>query len=126
MILENKGYLSAPIQLDLFQTTNITQRIETGFSQLNNHFMMIRNYAKQLEGFFTRIAAKVDALTMMQYFNFFNHKPIGQVKKASNMEMKNKYCIFAFELSVLAIAYLFCRQDLLYGGHHVGSEEPIR
>lgn len=105
MILGDKGYLSAPIQQDLFQTANITlevpyrlnqknwrqpswaykrfrKRIETVFSQLNDHFMMIRNYAKQPEGFFTRMAAKVAAFTMMQYFNFINHKPIGQVKYA--------------------------------------------
>jgi hypothetical protein len=44
--------------------------------------MIIRNYAKQSEGFFTRMAAKVAAFTMMQYFNFLNHKPIGQVKYA--------------------------------------------
>ena len=105
MILGDKGYLSAPIQQDLFQTANITlevpyrlnqknwrqpswaykrfrKRIETIFSQLNDHFMMIRNYAKQPEGLFTRMAAKVAAFTMMQYFNFLNHKPIGQVKYA--------------------------------------------
>ena len=105
MILGDKGYLSAPIQQDLFQTANITlevpyrlnqknwrqpswtykrfrKRIETVFSQLNDHFMMIRNYAKQPEGFFTRMAAKIAAFTMMQYFNFLNHKPIGQVKYA--------------------------------------------
>ena len=28
------------------------------------------------------MAAKVAAFTMMQYFNFLNHKPIGQVKYA--------------------------------------------
>lgn len=105
MILGDKGYLSAPIQLDLFETANITlevpyrlnqktweppswaykrfrKRIETVFSQLNDHLMMIRNYAKQSNGLFTRMAAKVAAFTMLQYFNFLNHKPIGQVKYA--------------------------------------------
>ncbi|MDD7462271.1 MAG: IS982 family transposase, partial [Prevotellaceae bacterium] len=84
MILGDKGYLSAPIQQDLFTSANITlevpyrlnqknwrpplwaykkyrKRIETVFSQLNNHLMMIRNYAKQPPGFFTRMAAKVAA-----------------------------------------------------------------
>jgi len=105
MILGDKGYLSAPVQLDLFQTANITlevpyrlnqknwrppswayrrfrKRIETIFSQLNDQFMMIRNYAKQPWGLFTRMAAKVAAFTMLQYFNHINHKPIGQVKYA--------------------------------------------
>jgi hypothetical protein len=70
MILGDNGYLSAPVQLDLFRTANITlevpyrlnqknwrppswtyrrfrKRIETVFSQLGDQFMTIRNYAKQ-------------------------------------------------------------------------------
>ncbi len=105
MILGDKGYLSAPMHQDLFTLASITlevpyrlnqknwrppmwpykryrKRIETVFSQLNDHLMMIRNYAKQPQGFFTRMAAKVAAFTMLQYFNLINHKPIGQVKYA--------------------------------------------
>jgi hypothetical protein len=104
-ILGDKGYLSAPIQLDLFETANITlevpyrldqknwrpqsraykkfrKRVETVFSQLNDQLMMIRNYAKRTKGLFTRMEAKVAAFTMLQYFNYINHKPIGQVKYA--------------------------------------------
>ena len=104
-ILGDKGYLSAPVQLDLFETANITldvpyrlnqknwtpptwaykrfrKRIETVFSQLNDHLMMIRNYAKKPLGLFARMAAKVAAFTMLQYFNLLNHRPIGQVKYA--------------------------------------------
>ena len=103
VILGDKGYLSASMQQDLFSAANIIlevpyrlnqknwrppswayrryrKRIETVFSQLNDHMMMIRNYAKQPQGFFTRMAAKIAAFTMLQYFNFLNHKPIGQVK----------------------------------------------
>jgi len=99
------GYLSVPVQLDLFRTANITlevpywlnqknwrppswtyrrfrKRIETVFSQLGDQFMTIRNYAKQPCGLFTRMAAKVSAFTMLQYFNLINHRPIGQVKYA--------------------------------------------
>ena len=105
MIMGDKGSLSAPVQLDLFETANITievpyrfnqknwtppiwayirfrKRIETIFSQLNDHLMIIRNYAKQSPGLFTRMAAKVAAFTMLQYFNLLNHEPIGQVKHA--------------------------------------------
>ena len=105
MILGDKGYLSAPVQLDLFRTANITlevpyrlnqknwrppswtyrrfrKRIETVFSQMGDQFMTIRNYAKQPCGLFTRMAAKVSAFTMLQYFNLINHRPIGQVKYA--------------------------------------------
>ena len=104
-ILGDKGYLSASVQQDLFETANIEldvpyrlnqknwtpptwaykrfrKRIETVFSQLNDHLMMIRNYAKKPSGLFARIAAKVAAFTMLQYFNLLNHRPIGQVKYA--------------------------------------------
>lgn len=49
---------------------------------LSANIIVMYNFAKQPEGFFTRMAAKVAAFTMMQYSNFLNHKPIGQVKYA--------------------------------------------
>ena len=104
-ILGDKRYLSAPVQQDLFETANITldvpyrlnqknwtpptwiykrfrKRIETIFSQLNDHLMMLRNYAKQPAGLFARMATKVVAFTILQYFNLLNHRTIGQVKYA--------------------------------------------
>lgn len=103
MIPGDKGYLSAEIQQNLFDTANIKlevpyrlnrknrrppswaykkyrKRIETIFSQLNDNLMMIRNYAKQPCGPFTRMAGKIAAMTFMQYVNFVNHHPIGQIK----------------------------------------------
>ena len=103
MMLGDKGYLSAEIQKNLFEAANITlevpyrlnqknwhpptwaykrfrKRIETIFSQLNDNLMMIRNYAKQSCGLFTRIAGKIAAMTFMQYVNFVNHHPIGRIK----------------------------------------------
>ena len=104
-MLGDKAYLSAEIQQNLFDAANITlevpyrlnqknwkpqtwvykkfrKRIETLFSQLNDQFMMIRNYAKQPEGLFTRTAAKIAALTVLQYVNYVNHREIGHVKYA--------------------------------------------
>lgn len=52
----------------------------TIFSQLNDNLMMIRNYAKQSCSLFTRMAGKIAAMTFMQYVNFINHRPIGQIK----------------------------------------------
>lgn len=43
---------------------------------------MTRNYAKQPIELFTRIAAKVSALTILQYANYINHRNIGHVKYA--------------------------------------------
>lgn len=105
MMLGDKGYLSTQVQKNLFEVANITlevpcrlnqknwrppswiyrrfrKRIETIFSQLNDNLMMIRNYAKQSCGLFTRMAGKIAAMTFMQYVNFINHRPIGQIKYA--------------------------------------------
>lgn len=102
-MLGDKGYLSAEIQKDLFEVAHIElevpyrlnqknwkrsswaykkfrKRIETIFSQLNDHLMMIRNYAKQTSGLFSRMAGKIAAMTFMQYVNFINHRPVGQIK----------------------------------------------
>lgn len=104
-MLGDKGYLSADVQQDLFETTHIKlevpyrlnqknwkrpswvyrrfrKRIETVFSQLDDQFMMIRNYAKQTCGLFTRMAAKIGAMTVLQYVNFCNHREISHVKYA--------------------------------------------
>jgi len=94
VILADKGYLSADYQLDLFESKQIKlevpmrknqhnykkqayifrksrKRIETLFSQLCDHFMIRRNYAKTFNGFKTRILSKITALTLIQYINKF-------------------------------------------------------
>jgi len=94
VILGDRGYLSAEIQLNLFETVNIKletpmranqknykkqpyifmksrKRIETLFSQLCDQFMIRRNYAKSFKGFKTRILSKLFSLTMIQYLNKF-------------------------------------------------------
>ena len=104
-ICGDKGYISAEIQLDLFETANIwlecpyrlnqknwkptfipfakaRKRVETLFSQLNDQFLVIRNYAKETYGLFTRIVSKVSAMTALQYINYINNKPIGRIKYA--------------------------------------------
>jgi len=104
-ILGDRGYISREVQLDLFETALIKlevphrlnqkdwkpyfppfrkarKRIETSFSQLDDQFMLFRNYAKATTGFFTRIISKISAFTFSQYFNFLNNRPIGQVKYA--------------------------------------------
>ena len=104
-IIGDRGYISAAVQLDLFETANIKlevpyrcnqkdwrpifvpfakarKRIETLFSQLCDQFMIVRNYAKDTKGLFTRIIGKISALTILQYINYINNKPIGRVKYA--------------------------------------------
>ncbi|MGP1535601.1 IS982 family transposase [Bacteroides heparinolyticus] len=104
-VIADKGYISAQVQPDLFETANIRlevpyrsnqkewkptypafakarKRIETIFSQLCDQFMIIRNYAKDTDGLFARIIGKISALTILQYINYKNNKPIGRVKYA--------------------------------------------
>lgn len=93
-LIGDKGYLSAEVQLNLFESCNISlstpmrsnqlnykkqpyvfrksrKRIETLFSQLCDQFMIRRNYAKSFQGFKTRIISKITALTTVQYINRF-------------------------------------------------------
>ena len=93
-LIGDRGYLSADIQLNLFESLNIKlntpmrtnqkgykkqpyvfrksrKRIETLFSQLCDQFMIRRNYAKSFEGFKTRVLAKITALTIVHYINKF-------------------------------------------------------
>ena len=104
-VIGDRGYISAQVQLNLFETVNIRlevpyrinqkewkpaypafakarKRIETLFSQLCDQFMIIRNYAKDTDGLFARIIGKISALTILQYINYKNNKPIGRVKYA--------------------------------------------
>ena len=55
---------------------------EMVFSQFNDQFMMIGNYAKKPTRLFARKTPKVETFTMLQYFYLLNHRPIGQVEYA--------------------------------------------
>ena len=44
--------------------------------------LLARNYAKDTTGIFTRILAKITAVTALQYMNEVNKRPIGQLKYA--------------------------------------------
>ena len=91
-LLGDKGYLSAAVQLNLFESANIRldtpkrnnqkdykpqfslfrkyrKRIETLFSQLCDQFMIRRTYAKSFDGFRNRILTKITAITIIQYIN---------------------------------------------------------
>lgn len=105
LLLGDKGYLSAQYKLDLFDTCNIElktplrnnqdnyqkypfifktcrKRIETIFSQLCDHFMLKRNYAKSFSGLLTRIKSKLCALSALQHINKTKSKPINHLKFA--------------------------------------------
>jgi hypothetical protein len=104
-LLGDKGYLSKEVQSDLFQTAHIRlevpmkrnqkefkplfqpfgrvrKRVETLFSQLDDWFLLLRNYAKDVSGIFTRVLAKIAYMSVLQYINKINNRPIGRVKHA--------------------------------------------
>lgn len=81
-IFGDKGYIGTKVQLDLFETANIKlecpyrldqkdrkptflpfakarKRVETIFSQLNDQFLVIRNYAKDTYGLLPELSAKL-------------------------------------------------------------------
>lgn len=93
-LLGDRGYLSAKVQIDLFNYANIKletpmrsnqkdykkqpykfmksrKRIETLFSQLCDQFKIRNNYAKSFNGFKTRVLSKIIALTFIQFVNVF-------------------------------------------------------
>lgn len=104
-LIADKGYLSKPYQIDLFNSNNIRletpsrnnqkvkepfhyifkksrKRIETLFSQLCDQFMLKRNYAKTNLGLSIRILSKITAVTVLQFINFINQKPLNRLKYA--------------------------------------------
>ena len=104
-LLGDKGYITKQGQLQLFEQHKIelltparsnqpdkknwnwTHRkkrkaIETSFSQFCDQFMMKRNYAKKVSGFYARIVSKIAAFTLLQYINVLNNKPLNQIKHA--------------------------------------------
>lgn len=105
LLLGDKGYISKKWQLDLFTSAGIElhtpkranqknykpwpgiykytrRRIEVYFSQLCDQMMVKRNYAKTFNGLKTRIIAKVTSVTILQYINSLNGKPINHIKHA--------------------------------------------
>lgn len=103
-LLGDMGYLSADIQLNLFESVQIKletpmrknqinyvgqpyvfkkgrKRIETLFSQMCDQFRIRSNYAKTFVGYSTRILSKITAITVIQHLNkFVFNRPINQLK----------------------------------------------
>jgi hypothetical protein len=104
-LIADKGYLSSEYQLDLFTTNQIKlqtptrtnqknhlpfepiyrrfrKRIETLFAQLCDQFMLKRNYAKSVLGLSVRLLTKITGVTLLQYLNLQNNKPLNHLKYA--------------------------------------------
>jgi hypothetical protein len=104
-LLGDKGYISGPLQLTLFETYSVKlitpnranmkgqtmwtkskayhrKKIETRFSQLDDQFMAKRNYAKTSDGLITRLVCKLSAVAILQFVNFSNQKSLNRIKSA--------------------------------------------
>jgi hypothetical protein len=105
MIIGDKGYLNGQNQLDFFNDNKIDlqtpmrknqknymaqpkvfrkvrKRIETLFSQLHDQFLICKNFAKSFAGLSVRILCKITALTILQFINKINNKPLNHIKHA--------------------------------------------
>lgn len=104
-IIGDLGFLSEPLQLELFDQNGIflhtpmrtnqkdrkpfpkplskaRKRIETCFSQLQDQFNLWRNRALTFWGLKTRTIAKIAAMTLVQYINkFVLNREIGHIKQ---------------------------------------------
>jgi len=101
----DKGYVSKSYRTDLFSTRQIRlrtpmrdnqndkepypfifkrsrYRIETLFAQLCDQYMLKRNYAKTMTGLAIRLLCKITSVTILQYINSMNNKPINHLKYA--------------------------------------------
>ncbi len=104
-LVGDKGYLSSEYQLDLFSNYQVNlqtpsrsnqknhksfepvyrkvrKRIETLFAQLCDQFMLKRNYAKSVLGLSVRLLTKITGVTLLQYLNIQNNKPLNHLKYA--------------------------------------------
>lgn len=104
-LIADKGYLSSEYQSDLFSSSRVKlqtptrsnqknhlpfepvyrrvrKRIETLFAQLCDQFMLKRNYAKSVMGLSVRLLTKITGVTLLQYFNLQNNKPLNHLKYA--------------------------------------------
>ena len=92
-IIGDKGYINKEVQLDLFTKINVKleipmrmnqkeykpqyykfrsarKRIETVFSQLDDQFLLLRNYAKDVEGVFTSSLSDSEEASSMSVIFF--------------------------------------------------------
>lgn len=104
-LLGDRGYVSAPLQMSLFENHQIKlnipyrrnqkdyreypfemkikrKRIETCFSQYCDEFRIKYNYAKSHASIESRIYTKIAAMTFKQFYNFRNGRKISQTKHA--------------------------------------------
>lgn len=104
-LVGDKGYLSSEYRLDLFSNCQVNlqtpsrlnqknhksfepvyrkvrKRIETLFAQLCDQFMLKRNYAKSVLGLSVRLLTKITGVTLLQFMNIQNNKPLNHLKYA--------------------------------------------
>ena len=104
-LVADKGYISVPVQQDLFERCEISlkvpcrsnqkikkpldpelgrkrRRIESVFSQFTDQFNLKQTYVKTFMGFASRLKTKIAAWVTLQWLNWENGRPLNQVKHA--------------------------------------------
>ena len=104
-IIGDKGYVSNPLQLNLFENKEVSLKaqprvnmrtphnwtpkmaiirktIEVVFSQTEDQFRICQNFAKTLEGLIVRITHKLVGLLFCQLSNIQNNRNVSSVKSA--------------------------------------------
>jgi hypothetical protein len=105
ILVADKGYFSGEYQLDLYTNCQVNlktpscsnqkdykpfkpiyrkvrKRIEILFAQLCDQFMLKRNYAKSILGLSVRLLSRITGVTLLQYLNIQNNKPLNHLKYA--------------------------------------------
>ncbi len=104
-MLGDKGYVSNPLQLHLFENKSIDlkakprinmktplswtpemgairRKIETVFSQIHDQFRLGQNFARTFEGLVTRVTNKLAGLLVCQLINIQNGRSTNLIKSA--------------------------------------------
>lgn len=104
-LLGDNSCISEPIQMSLFETKSIQlvtplranmkgqtmlskssayhrKKIKTKISQLDDQFIVKRNYAKTSAGLITRLGCKTGAVAVLQFINFSKQKSLNKLKTA--------------------------------------------
>lgn len=75
---------SEKLEADINTICRSQKKNRNTFLATDRTILIIRNYATMTNGLFARIIGKISALTVLQYVNYINNKPIGRIKYALN------------------------------------------
>jgi hypothetical protein len=125
-LLGDKAFFSEPVQLSLFESCKVTLKTpkkknmktlsewnkgdartrkiaETVFSQLEDQFLIKRNYSKSFLGYHTRLSSKIAAHTMLQYLNMPANKANKSDKTCFGFLTAQRVNLYEIKMSLLKL-----------------------